>query len=85
MKEFRFEEFDDCKFIVERYPNRNLKISIMSRTNGIICFVTCGIDKRLEDDTIAVKTIQKIKAWILGCVIMDILKIFHAHTLLRSL
>ncbi len=61
MKEFKFEEFNNCKFIVERYPNRNLKISIMSRTEGVICFVTCGIDKRLDDDTIAVKNYSENK------------------------
>ena len=61
MIEFKFEEFNNCKFIVERYPNRNLKIGIMSRTVGVICFVTCGIAKRLDDDTIAIKNYSENK------------------------
>lgn len=55
--EFTFMGFEHCKFVVNRYCNNdNLAISIFSRTAGPICNVTVGIDDKLDDDKIAVKT-----------------------------
>lgn len=51
----KYNSYQDCHFIVGRYPNGNLAVEIISDTEGPITKVTVNPNVKLEDDYIAIK------------------------------
>jgi hypothetical protein len=54
-RKFSFFGLDDCYFTTGKYYNGNLKIQIMSSSEGPVVTATCNVDVVLDNGLVAIK------------------------------